>query len=557
MTFAFLGSVTKPSSEAIVVGNFVYIDGGEYSTYNDGEVDFEYSNTLLSIDLSKNWTNSTLAIHSTTKPTSVPSLVYPGLWYDEDTNLLYTGFAGRTSVFNTSELDPWPMGIWTFEPDGLGSGTWGTALDSSASVFDTITRPYTAAIAHGNRVGYALGGSVTWQTAPDAVKDTSAIVNIDGMLRFDMATQELTNVTVEGPRFHNGHVQYAEMIYVPNFGPKGIFVVLGGVTKNPETDLLDWTTVTVFDPSEKWYDQDTTGNTPQGRKEFCAAGLASDNSTYEIFVYAGWGGDLGTKSVQFDQIYILTLPAFHWIKVDYSPTGTRHALTCHAVGGSQILTIGGLNSASTDSSARIYEGPFNDKDKYTQGLAVFDLSTLEWKNEYTTNANQYTQSDLVRTYYAQNNRNPSFNSTQLKAVFDTTNFTNTASTRTSSGAFPSTSTNADDKQSHHLSTSAIAGITVGSIVAVLILSGGLTLYCCARKRRKQRNMHIQQSNPWAMHDPPQELPNELVAELPRDQNHRIWELQGGHNTMSHEKDGDAVIAELPGEQVERRRSGRR
>lgn len=199
MTFAFLDSVTKPSSEAVVVSNLVYIDGGEYSTYNDGEVDFEYcrypvvkravsliqltasplqANTLLSIDLSKNWTNSTLAMHSTTKPTSVPSLVYPGLCYDEDTNLLYTGFAGRTSVFNTSELDPWQMGIWIFEPDGLGSGTWGTALDSSASVFDIITRPYTAAIAHGNRVGYALGGSVTWQTAPDAVKDTSATVPI-------------------------------------------------------------------------------------------------------------------------------------------------------------------------------------------------------------------------------------------------------------------------------------------------------------------------------------------------------------------------------------------
>lgn len=199
MTFAFLDSVTKPSSEAVGVSNLVYIDGGEYSTYNDGEVDFEYcrypvvkravsliqltasplqANTLLSIDLSKNWTNSTLAMHSTTKPTSVPSLVYPGLCYDEDTNLLYTGFAGRTSVFNTSELDPWQMGIWIFEPDGLGSGTWGTALDSSASVFDIITRPYTAAIAHGNRVGYALGGSVTWQTAPDAVKDTSATVSI-------------------------------------------------------------------------------------------------------------------------------------------------------------------------------------------------------------------------------------------------------------------------------------------------------------------------------------------------------------------------------------------
>lgn len=87
------------------------------------------------------------------------------------------------------------------------------------------------------------------------------------MLRFDMATQELTNVTVEGPRFHNGHVQYAKMIYVLNFWPKGIFAVLGGVTKNPETDLLDWTTVTVFDPSEeKWYDRTQPGTRHRGER---------------------------------------------------------------------------------------------------------------------------------------------------------------------------------------------------------------------------------------------------------------------------------------------------
>ena len=119
------------------------------------------------------------------------------------------------------------------------------------------------------------------------------------------------------------------------------------------------------------------------------------------FVYAGWGGDLGTASIPYDQIYILTLPAFHWIKVDYTPTHTRHALTCHPVGGGQILTIGGVNSASEDNSGTIYQSTFDDKDEYTQGLAIFDLSTLEWKDEYNANASPYTQSSLVRTFYSQ------------------------------------------------------------------------------------------------------------------------------------------------------------
>ncbi|KAL1651936.1 hypothetical protein SLS58_000059 [Diplodia intermedia] len=389
---------------SVVAGNYVYIDGGEFSTYDNGDVKYEYSNTILSIDLSKNWTNATVTLQSTSKPSSVPSLNHPGIWYDSSADTIYTGFAGRISSLNESDLSPWPMGVWSFKPDGLGSGTWDTALATDDKVFDSITRPYTAAVAYGNGVGYALGGSVTWQTAPGITGgDTSAIVNIDGMLRFDMTTKELTNVTVKGPRFQNGHIQLAQMQYVPNFGPEGVFLVLGGVKTNPETDTFDWGIVTVFDPeSGRWYDQQTSGNIPRGRKEFCSTGMASDNKTFEVFVYAGWGGDLGTQSVSFDQIYILTLPAFHWIQVDYDQTGTRHALTCHPVGGSQILTIGGVNSASTDSSASIYKGTFRDKDKYTQGLAVFDLSTLEWKDQYTANASGYTQSDMVRSYYAQN-----------------------------------------------------------------------------------------------------------------------------------------------------------
>ena len=66
----------------------------------------------------------------------------------------------------------------------------------------------------------------------------------------------------------------------------GVFMVLGGVKTSPQTDAFDWGTVSVFDPKEgKWYDQETTGNTPLARKEFCTTGLASDNKTYEMCVF--------------------------------------------------------------------------------------------------------------------------------------------------------------------------------------------------------------------------------------------------------------------------------
>ena len=119
-------------------------------------------------------------------------------------------------------------------------------------------------------------------------------------------------------------------------------------------------------------------------------------------MYAGWKGALGSQAIPYDQIFILTLPAFQWMRVDYPAAHPRHALSCNAVGGSQIITIGGLNSASNDSgTAQIYESVFNDPDPFTQGLAIFDMTTLNFTDKYTANASPYIQSDMVKSYYAQ------------------------------------------------------------------------------------------------------------------------------------------------------------
>ena len=122
------------------------------------------------------------------------------------------------------------------------------------------------------------------------------------------------------------------------------------------------------------------------------------------FVYAGWAGHLGTPAVPLDTIYILTLPAFHWIQVDYSPQNPRHALSCNAVGGSQILTIGGVNSNPNLAYGRPFDisrSTYNTSaDPFAQGLAIFDMTTLKFADQYTANAPPYVQSDLVQKYYA-------------------------------------------------------------------------------------------------------------------------------------------------------------
>lgn len=57
------------------------------------------ASTLLSIDLSQNWTNPTVAMQSTTKPIGAPNLNSPSLWYHDSENLIYSGFAGWNSSF--------------------------------------------------------------------------------------------------------------------------------------------------------------------------------------------------------------------------------------------------------------------------------------------------------------------------------------------------------------------------------------------------------------------------------------------------------------------------
>lgn len=117
-------------------------------------------------------------------------------------------------------------------------------------------------------------------------------------------------------------------------------------------------------------------------------------------MYGGWSGHATAANTPFDEIFVLSLPAFTRSKVDYTPQHPRHALTCHAVGGGQILTIGGLDSDNTEDNANAYLSVFSSPDPFAQGLGVFDLGTLSWKDHYSANPREYQQADLIKNIYS-------------------------------------------------------------------------------------------------------------------------------------------------------------
>lgn len=454
------------------------------------------ASTLLYIDLRSDWVNSSVIIQSLSKPTDIPDLVEAGLWYHQASNTIYGGFAGRRSVISDPSPDQYPLGIFSFKPDSNGLGTFDTALDDSA--WGSNTRPMQGAIAFSNDTGYVLGGCASSDTSPDTA-DYDSPVALDGLLTFDMDSQKLSNISATDYN-GNGTVEFARMEFVATYGPKGIFVVLGGDQpfnvdgSAGEDNLIPFTSVSVYDPySNKWYQQTTSGNIPEPRKEFCTAGVASANETYEIFLYAGWGGNLGSRAIVYDEIFILTLPAFTWVKVNYPPKAPRHALSCNAVGGSQIVTIGGLDTASADAfSANVYIDVFNKSDPFANGLNIFDMTTLSFADKYTANPPPYTQSNLIASVYNPNPNtqydDPGLATLMQEKIYNPITIGisgGSSSNSTNPNPEPSvTPTSSNNGGSGHSHTGAIVGGVVGGIVGLALLSAAAFYFL--RRHRQQR-----------------------------------------------------------------------
>ena len=90
----------------------------------------------------------------------------------------------------------------------------------------------------------------------------------------------------------------------------------------------------------------------------------------------------------------------------YNPQNPRLGHTCNAIGGSQIVIIGGLDANSNITlTSGILESMYNTSaDPFSQGLAIFDMTTLRFAEQYTAGAKPYEQSDPVKEFYSQSQK---------------------------------------------------------------------------------------------------------------------------------------------------------
>jgi hypothetical protein len=186
--------------------------------------------------------------------------------------------------------------------------------------------------------GYYLGGWINNGTQPGMIGKQAT----GSLVRFDMNSNGWTNLT--GPDTM-GRAE-GVMVYLPA-SSSGLLIYFGGVVDPSMNGTIlgsAMNTIHIFDiASARWYTQNATGDVPDMRRRFCAgATWADDHSSYNIYLYGGLG--IPPNGVGFDDVYILSLPSFTWIKWWPTSPGTgnpHHSMTCNVINRTQMIIIGG------------------------------------------------------------------------------------------------------------------------------------------------------------------------------------------------------------------------
>jgi hypothetical protein len=189
--------------------------------------------------------------------------------------------------------------------------------------------------------GYYFGGYHNNHTSPNWSGNQVAT---NSLIMYDFSNGILNNNT--GP----DSVGRAEgsLVYIPA-SDRGLLVYFGGVEdtfQNGSFVAANMSTIHIFDvASSKWYTQAASGTAPPSRRQFCAgATWADDHTSYNIYVYGGYAIDQEGVTA-YDDIYILSLPSFTWIKgwpTDNSSSTIGHGgCTANIIKRNQMIIIGG------------------------------------------------------------------------------------------------------------------------------------------------------------------------------------------------------------------------
>lgn len=148
--------------------------------------------------------------------------------------------------------------------------------------------------------------------------------------------------------------------------------------------MIPLSQISVYDiESSSWFAVTASGEIPANRGQFCAVVSASpDNSSFQVTIFGGWDSHV---SLDYEDVYILTVPSFRWIKANVTDDFQTEAITsigrahhrCVVYNNAQMIMIGGSirfgTAQQTDETACRSAYP---------PIRVLDTSTYHWKNSF-------------------------------------------------------------------------------------------------------------------------------------------------------------------------------
>ncbi len=131
-------------------------------------------------------------------------------------------------------------------------------------------------------------------------------------------------------------------------------------------------TIDIYDvASSKWYRQKTTGGPGQVTRGCAVVARAQDGSSFNIYYYGGYDG-LHSEEAFSDDVWVLSLPSFTWVKLASSTVDGRAGHKCVMPYPDQMLVIGGYPSLQGGNTVPCLQ----------ETIRVFNLSTGKWLDRY-------------------------------------------------------------------------------------------------------------------------------------------------------------------------------
>ena len=265
-----------------MVGDHLYIDGGEVFFTSNNTIKSLPVNSTYSIDLSASWKNDSVVLHPIDKTSPPPSLNDGSLVPDPSGTSFYQ-WNGKVSQALDYTLLPGPTkaNLWQFRVDGNG-GEWSLVTSTN------LKRLVRSASTQGNGTAYFLGGFGDWRTDLAYYSDVSLRHPGGGLVTYEIQSQTWSNESI-ADYAPTGWSFDASLHYIENLTSHGLLLAMGGATAAPGNLKSGaeypnpYSYVSLYDTAaKKWYNQSTSGDVPSRRYDPCSVGIPGDDGTFEV-----------------------------------------------------------------------------------------------------------------------------------------------------------------------------------------------------------------------------------------------------------------------------------